>query len=77
MVAGFVCLMVFNATFNNISVISWGSDLWRFNIIYLWGSCYSISRKPLVQVCFTTSNNVHSETGTEYPSGALEFTPGV
>ena len=24
----FVCLMVFNATFNNISVISWGSVLW-------------------------------------------------
>ena len=24
----FVCLMVFNATFNNISVISWRSVLW-------------------------------------------------
>ena len=24
----FVCLMVFNATFNNISVISWWSVLW-------------------------------------------------
>jgi len=29
MVAGFVCLMVFNATFNNISVISW------YYIVYL------------------------------------------
>jgi hypothetical protein len=34
-------------------------------------------KKTVGTSLFTTSNNVHSETGTGDPSGALEFTPGV
>ena len=31
----FVCLMVFNATFNNISVISWRSALFKSTILHI------------------------------------------
>jgi len=49
----FVCLMVFNATFNNISVISWRSVLFVEETGYPWEN-----HRPMASHWQTLSHNV-------------------
>jgi hypothetical protein len=51
--------MVFKATFNNISVISWWSVLLESSQLQI---VFNVTDTPV--------------TGTAYPSGEPEFTPG-